>query len=340
MIKAQSIKNKLGEVNFRRKVSHQHLGNRKFYTQEYDEKQMLKVIKEKAERNFQDFSKLQKKGVCLSPYLEIGSGYGQAALVLSNKFKALGFASDLAKEPLLLINESAKKLKFRIIPKRIVCDALNLPFKANSIPFIFCYQTLHHFKDPYPVLKEIKRVLSPGGVFFFAEEPVAQTLNLPLWYRPTKLRWWEKILKFTLILPFISKIGKTEIDLGILEEAFPISTWTKALSQFDQAEAQIQPFPFGPISKLIKNSSWQKKGIANIINSLLLFAFGGGISGLAHKKGLANEDKKLLPKLVCPNCQRQQILKNNHCLNCGMKYKIKYGILTLLPKKLMAKLYP
>lgn len=341
MPSAQTLKNKLGEVKFRKKVSHQHLGKEEFFSQEYNKDQMLKILKEKVDRAFAGFTELRNRGIILSPFLEIGSGYGQAALLLTNKFSANGFATDLALEPLLLINETARKLKLKKVPKRLVCDAESLPFKNSSFPFIFCYQTLHHFKNPYSVLKEVKRVLTPGGVFFFAEEPVAQTLNIPLWYRPTKLRWWEKLLKFTLILPFISKIGKTEIESGILEESFSLSTWKKALGQFEKTEVEIQPFPFGPKATLSKNPSWQKTGISNFINRLILFIFGGGISGLAFK-----EPKKRstisVPELYCPNdpCSLIKDHKKYYCPKCKMKYGPQKGILTVLPKHLKLKLYP
>ncbi len=353
MITVQSLKNKLGEVKFRAQLSRQHLGDKQFFSQEYDSTQMLKVLKEKTARAIFDFSDLKKRQIITSPFLEIGAGYGQAALVLTNKFKSVGYASDIAIEPLTLMNDAAKKLKFTKIPKKIVCDAENLPFENNSFSFIFCYQTLHHFVDPSPILKEIKRILMPGGVFFFAEEPVAQSFNIPLWHRPTKLRWWEKILKFTLILPFISRIGKTEIDHGILEESFPLSLWIKALNQFEKVKAEIKPFPLGPVSQIQKNRVWKYKGFSDLINRLFIFMLGGGISGLVTKQ--VSQVKKVssfkLPSLACPNCwyykngiKDRLKLKSKAqklcCSNCKQVHKTNSDVLTILPKKLASKLYP
>jgi len=48
-------------------------------------------------------------------------------------------------------------------------DALELPFKDNSIDHVICIQVLHHIetqKDRIKSLKEIARVLSPGGTAY------------------------------------------------------------------------------------------------------------------------------------------------------------------------------
>ena len=37
-------------------------------------------------------------------------------------------------------------------------DARNLPFPDNHFDVVSCHVSLHHFKDPLPVLKEINRV--------------------------------------------------------------------------------------------------------------------------------------------------------------------------------------
>lgn len=50
-----------------------------------------------------------------------------------------------------------KKLSFQ------TGEAHALPFKANQFDHIFCLEALEHVEDPLIVLKEMRRVLKPGG---------------------------------------------------------------------------------------------------------------------------------------------------------------------------------
>jgi len=339
MITKQPISAKRGEVRLRAHLARQHIGKKTSFPQEYTNKEMLQVITKRAQKAHHDFKELVKQKITLSPFLEIGAEYGQASLVLVNKLQKSGIASDIALDPILRIKEIAKKLKMPRIPQTVIFDAESIPFPNNSFPFVFCYQTLHHFPRPLAVTREIERVLIPGGVFFFGDEPVAQALNLPLWHRPTKLRWWEKILKFTLILPFISKIGKTEIDHGILEKSFSISEWKSAFGPFESLETLLEPFPFGP------KGSLEGK---NILNRFFLFSLGGGIKGIAKKKGKLQRTNNI-PQFCCLNCNRHKpaltagrlALRRGKlvCLNCKQEYTKRDGVWLLLPKKLKDELY-
>ena len=74
---------------------------------------------------------------------------------------------------------NGKSFQKKNAPERICCDANTLPFAQNSLPFVFCFETLHHFPDPTPVVHEIYRVLCPGGWFYFNEEPFKKVLYFP-----------------------------------------------------------------------------------------------------------------------------------------------------------------
>lgn len=45
-------------------------------------------------------------------------------------------------------------------------DALRLPFRDGSIDVVLSTGLLEHFEDPAPVVREMVRVLRPGGVFY------------------------------------------------------------------------------------------------------------------------------------------------------------------------------
>lgn len=347
----QSIKNKIAEVTYREKIAKQQLDKKIFYPNERTFKGMLEELKRRVKKTVLDFKKLKKRGIDFSNYLEIGAENCERAMVLNIKFKVRGIASDLSLPSLKAASGFTKPLGFRKTPKRLVCNTYHLPYKNNSLPFVFCYQTLHHFPNPKPVIDEIYRILEPGGYFFFDEEPVKQILNLNLWRRPTCLRPWEKFLKYTGILPFVSRIGKTEVDHGILEEVFSLETWEKALSTFDKVEAIIKPFPKGPASTITKTKkNWLKPALPTFI---LVAWWGGGITAICQKKGKTLGTKgNPTEKLACPTCLSDKktahkaplitLHKNKNkyvCIVCETSYPIKNSIPLVLPKKELQLLY-
>lgn len=50
----------------------------------------------------------------------------------------------------------------------IVADAHELPFADESFEVVLCREVLEHVKEPTVVLKEIKRVLKPGGTLYLS----------------------------------------------------------------------------------------------------------------------------------------------------------------------------
>lgn len=343
----QSQKSKLGEIKYRKEILKQHLGESDFFKNEFSQAQYIKMQKEKLAITNKTFKSLAKK-YKLSPYLEIGAEYSFRSALLENNFKSKGFATDISLYSLIAAKTMIPKVGYKNIPTRICADANNLPFKSNSFLFIFVYESLHHFPDPKPVLAEIERVLTPGGICLIGADPIRQTLQIRLWRRPNKLRSWEKLLKLTLILPFISHIGKTEIEFGIIEEAFNLKTWQDALSVFDKVEATITPFRLGP--KQIINKNTQKNWLSpKPLVKLILFFLGGGLMAICTKSGKQNgvSPKNITDLLICPNCLKSKKLENVlskenkiylHCLKCHNKYIKNNSVLVLLDKKLQSAL--
>ena len=48
-------------------------------------------------------------------------------------------------------------------------DALHLGFESDSFDMVCISNSLHHFLDPLPALREMERVLRSGGIFLVAE---------------------------------------------------------------------------------------------------------------------------------------------------------------------------
>lgn len=339
----QPVGAKLGEIKFRAKISDQHLGIANYFANEPQRQEFVKIFSPKLKETEKLFRSLAKKGVPLSPYLEIGSEHALRPSLLENKFNSHGIASDISIYSLAKAKKYAKLFNFKKVPKIVACDAYNLPFKSKSFPLIFIYETLHHFPDPRPVLEEIRRVLAPGGICIIGGDPIKQHLQIKLWRRPNKLRFWEKLLKISLVLPFISQIGKTETQYGIIETSFDLKTWQKALSIFAQVEARLNSYPFGFLQTIKKgpSGSWT---LPSIKTRLALAIFGGGLEAICQKVGREPQKSpksQLEELLICPNCLKNyqkeiSLSKNNkiYCPNCSYVYQRKNRVLILLEKRL------
>lgn len=334
-MRTQSEAAKLGEVIYRSKISRQHLGEDEFFPNEPDAKQFAKILQARLFEYQKTFKKLQSRNLLKSPFLEIGSEYCLASSLLVNKFGATGIACDISPASLSSAHKFAKKNRFKKLPQMICADANNLPFKSGTFPFVFVYESLHHFPHPKPVLQELLRVLAPQGILLIGAEPIGQEFQIKLWRRPTNLRFWEKLLKVTLLLPFISHIGKTEIEHGILEETFPLETWRLSLSIFANYEAEIK-IPFIKVAQSVTDLSQ-----VNPILRLLLAITGGGITAIC-RKAVSQKDQIASLELICPSCHKktnEEIVLNGQtsyyeCPKCRSKYITKFKIPIILEKKL------
>ena len=338
----QTLANKISEINYRRKISAQHTTGKIHYVHEPDQKEIKEILKKRLKNYKNDFQNLAKSNSIKSPFLEIGAEYSLASSYLKSKFKADGVACDISLHSLTKAKHFARIFKLKKIPTLVCADADNLPFKSNSSPFIFVYESLHHFPNPKNPLKSLNRVLSPGGTLLIGSEPIKPGLKLNLWNRPNKLRPFEKILKALLVLPFVSNIGKTEIDHGIIETSFSIQTWINSLSIFDKYYLTIDVFPLGQVQKITKADSK-----LNLITKVLIFTLGGTIKAVCHKKNSKVPKAKSSEMVyICPECLNKvqkeieliSVSKDYHCPNCKTSYPNIEGMPIFLPPSLQRTL--
>lgn len=103
------------------------------------------------------------------PYIvDVGCGYGNALELLEKQFdpeKIVGIDTD--HEVLKIASTKANNCRCEVQLINGCSESINLPDK--SVDLIFCHQTFHHFVDQQSAIRELFRILKPGGVLLFAE---------------------------------------------------------------------------------------------------------------------------------------------------------------------------
>src|SRR5260370_17317077 len=91
-------------------------------------------------------------------------------------------------------------------PVRLAGDAINLPFKDGLLRLVLAFQVLSQFMNLESLFLEVKRVLQPGGIFLFAEEPLLRLLSLRLYRTPyyNLMKPWERKLYDWGLLGYIA----------------------------------------------------------------------------------------------------------------------------------------
>jgi SAM-dependent methyltransferase len=119
--------------------------------------------------------------------LDLGCGGGAVAKAVKRERPSLDVhACDLSESAISACKADAQGIDFR------VANAERVPYQDSSMDFVWIFDVLEHVQDPAAVLREVARVVKPGGGFH---------LVLPLEGQPRTLyrligcgtRWTAKV---------------------------------------------------------------------------------------------------------------------------------------------------
>ncbi len=124
-----------------------------------------RLIQQQEARFFKRTRNMQPGG----RFLEIGCGCGVGARIISETFNPTQIdALDIDPKMISLArrkqkNSTSRQLQF------ITGDAQHLPYRDASFDGVFNYGIVHHLEDWQQGIREVARVLKPGGTFYFEE---------------------------------------------------------------------------------------------------------------------------------------------------------------------------
>ena len=343
----QSLENLKGEIAFRAKLARQHTTGQRLLPDYFSKEDHDAILAERIATTRAAFSALKAQGEDFSRFVELGAERGHRSLALVNSFAAEGLAMDLSLDQLRTAGHFSELFQLPKLPLRVCCDANNLPLRSGAVPFLFCYQFLHHFPSLHGILGEIHRALSGNGAFFFDEEPMGRLLQLHLYKQKTKEYSRFNLRKGKLVRwleGFVSETASDEVEHGVIENhSMKMPCWQEELSVFDSMEVRVRTL------RHLRSRVTKKMRMANIPNHLL----GGVIYGICRKAGNlpfhASRTGNPTDWLACPACRmpagedRPPLDRQGDrmvCMENKCTYPVVDDIPILIPPPLRKELYP
>lgn len=112
--------------------------------------------------------------------LEVSAGTGKDSEIIASRLNKDGGLWLLDISPDMLAYNMVRLKKVDIPTEFIVASACSIPFVDNYFDALFCFAGVGHFPDLPKGLKEMARVVKPGGKVVFCEK------NVPEWLRDTE----------------------------------------------------------------------------------------------------------------------------------------------------------
>src|SRR5713226_7220131 len=288
----------------------------------------------------------------MSPFLEIGANAGHSSYMLANEFGADGFALDISADSLRHGRALMDAWDLQRAPVRVAGDAANLPFADGSLRFVCAFQMLSQFMDIESVFREVARVLQPGGVFLFSEEPLLRKLSLRLYrcpYYDTMKPWERKLYDWGLLGYLVQDVigAHQEESFGIRQNhTMGLRDWHDLIERhFAAHEYEIFVPERGWGERIVKRTASRLDPYRSEWRAARLL--GGTLAAVCRKAGeparVAFDESDFEVQLRCPDCHSavsRDASDTLRCTRCSYQAANEGGAYNLLPSADRAELYP
>jgi ubiquinone/menaquinone biosynthesis C-methylase UbiE len=287
----------------------------------------------------------------LTPFLEIGANAGHSSYMLANEFGADGFALDLSADSLRHGRAIQDLWGLSKAPIRLAGDGANLPFRDGSLRMVCAFQMLHQFMDIDGLFRELARVLQPGGIFLFAEEPLKRLLSLRLYrcaYYETMKPWERRLYDWGLLGYLVRDVigAHQEESFGIRQNhTLELKDWHAVTRKyFEECKYEIFVPERGWAERIVKRAAVRLDPHGSEWRAARLL--GGTLAAVCRKAGTAPPEQSLdhfENFLRCPNCHSAMDRSPSDslcCIQCSYTAANDGGVYNLLPSAEREQLYP
>ncbi len=286
----------------------------------------------------------------VTPFLEMGANAGHSSYMLANEFGADGFALDLSADSLRHGRALQDLWGLSRAPVRVAGDAANLPFADGSLRFVCAFQMLSQFMNLESVFREVVRVLQPGGVFLFAEEPLKRALSLRLYrcaYYETMKPWERRLYDWGLLGYLVRDVigAGQEESFGIRQNhTMGLHDWHALVRKyFIEHKYDVFVPQRGWGERIVKRAAVRMDPHGSEWRAARLL--GGTLAAICKKAGTPRSEaaiERFENLLRCPNCHGSLRRDESDTLQCACGYNARNegGVYNLLPSKERDELYP
>jgi SAM-dependent methyltransferase len=183
----------------------------------------------------------RKRGA--SRVLDIATGGGHTALAFA-AFTPTVVAADLT-EPMLRAARDFIRGRGVTSVRFLASDVDALPFKPGTFGVVTCRIAAHHFPELLPALRQVARVLRPGGSFLVQDilghdDPSSAAFILEVEKRrdPSHVRAFRQI-EWTA---FLRAAGLTVMDEAVVSKVRIWDEWTGRTRMTAEARAALERF--------------------------------------------------------------------------------------------------